>query len=234
MRLLAALMVGLAVYGAATTQVAILLLGVVLALGLMAVEAMKRAQQTRSETFNDSLSNESRTMLRPLRRQRDELKALVSGHQTSAAVKIIGTDAAEEADRIVEHATRLLELRQQAKKMSSGRGLAEEQAAELELRLEGAIDPAERMALEGALSARKAEGRHYQPIEQTLKAIDSSLAQADAALAEMKARLGLALADEAAYVHDEEGSLNETISRLRSLNTSMDEAEELLRGRLTR
>lgn len=219
-------------YGFITGNIALGLLAMLTAVAVAAVASIGAAQRQRQATGVEDLPHESRALLRPILRLREELREFVGKHSESAALKVIGAEALQEADTIVEHATRLLTLRAQTKKAALGRSLSEQEVAQLEVQLEGATNPAERQALENALAARRAEREHYGPLQDSLRAIDSSLKQAEAALSEMRARLNLAVSDEARFVSGDQQDLNDTVARLRSLSASMDEAEELLRGHL--
>ena len=98
---------------------------------------------------------------------------------------------------------------------------------ELRADISNAQSDEERETLQSALEARQTEFSHYRNAQEAVDRIDSHLRQAEAALSEIKARLGTAAAGTAENAPATE--LQETIGRLKSLGTSLEESEEWLR-----
>jgi chromosome segregation ATPase len=159
---------------------------------------------------------------------RNDIVALVESKKSDVSIAVVGAEAATEADHILSQAANMLQLRRELLKASSGKIEAEKELRSLEGELAAAGSDAERKALQSALEARQAELSHYADADSANERIVAGLRQAEAALSEMKARLTTAAANGADAV-EEEGELRETIGRLKSLGTSLDEAEAWLR-----
>ncbi|MFN3685154.1 MAG: hypothetical protein ACK41F_14660, partial [Fimbriimonadaceae bacterium] len=155
-------------------------------------------------------------------RMRDDIERIVrpAGGQPSPALKVVGEEALQEADRILRQAAALLGARRELKRIEQGRYDAEREAERLEQRLAGARD-AERQALVSALEARRAQAERYAEVSARIESIAASLDQAELALGEIKARLATAAT---AGTPAEEDSLRESLGRVRALGQSLDEA----------
>ncbi|HZH99330.1 MAG TPA: hypothetical protein VEX38_10195 [Fimbriimonadaceae bacterium] len=194
---------------------------------IMIVAGNRITQENRQETYEDELSPESRTLLRPIRKLHQELAQFVSSSDQSE-IRVIGAEALHESRTIVQHCVKLLQLRSEVRRSLQGKYAAETSLSELRASLESASGESERASLQTAMEAREKEMAHYAEQEAALGNIEGQLRQAEAALSELKARLMLSAStgDEAANSDE----LSGTLARLRSLSGSLDEAEELLRG----
>lgn len=177
-----------------------------------------QTKQSWDATGEQELTHESRAMLRPVRRLHDELREFVQTHGDSGTVKVLGAEAVREADNILEQSLKLMRLRDRLKHAARGRS-----EAEVELRRLGDV-----AADDPTRVARELEMKHYGEIESSIPKIETSIAQAVAALSELKARLAVSAASVGQTEAD--GEIAETMSRLRALSASFDEAEELLEG----
>jgi hypothetical protein len=211
------------------TLAEIFVLLVILAIAAVAFAAMKRTQATRAQVPGEDLDPESRTLLRPLRKLEEEIADIVAQNKDSATVSVLGKEALDESRRVLEQASRSLVIRAELKRSLRGEYEAQKQIEDLNAKALTAATDQERESLQAAGEARKIELGHYGTIKQTIGQIDSGLRQAEAALAEMKARLAVSAGGEKVAAASE-GDLRETISRMKALSLSYDEAEELLKG----
>lgn len=189
--------------------------------GLTLFLATNRLTRERWETTGESdLSNESRTLLRPILRLQNELESLLSSATPSASVRAVSHEAMADARHITDQCLRLLKTRDRVKAALKGRGAVEMQLQRLE--------DAEGEAVDRVRAARLQELGHYTEAMQAIPRIDSQIQQAEAALAEMKARLVLAVSRESGT--DEAEGVREAVGRLRAMSATIDEAEDLLKG----
>lgn len=202
----------------------IVAISVVLLVAALGVQFAKRGPGERQTDPLDLVSNESRSRLAPIRNLRNDIQDLYQKNSGSMVVKVMGAEAMDEAERLVKQSVDLINLRDKLQKTLYQRPVAERAIAEAESMADGA-DDATKDALQSALDARKLELSHYLQAEDGVKKIDACLAQAVAALSEMKTRLSMAAAGQGEIGQD---NMRETLSRMRSLSASFDEAEAFL------
>lgn len=195
-------------------------------IGLLAGQTIV-ANRTQSQQENrHDLSNEDHARLAPLRRLRTEIREIVAAKAGDPSVTVVGAEAVHEAERIYEQCVHLLKARRELNRAFVGRSAATQELEKLERDLASATSDVERSALESALEARRLEASHYTTADQALERIDAGLRQAQAALSEMKARLATVSAGNTETSFE----LEETLGRLRTLGTSLDEAEAWLKN----
>jgi hypothetical protein len=217
-----------AAVGAAMSQVPIMVLGLLGAVATMVWFGMSSAKQRRLSDDYDQLPPDQKILIRPIYKLHQELQATAQ-KATDATSKIIAEEAALESGSILTQSLKLVEARVQIRKGLHSRSSATSDLTELRGKLTDATDEGERQALQAAIDAREKEASHYGSMDASIEKIDATLRQAEASLAEIKARLALAsAAPEDTGAHTE---LEETLTRLRSLSVSFDEAEELLKGK---
>ncbi len=173
------------------------------------------------------LSGEAATLLHPLTKLRDELAEIVRQNGDLPEVKVIGEQAFQEAQTIVAGAVKMLSVRASLKKTLRGRGEAKVGSERLEQKLAEAQSDEERAALQSAIAARREEADQYGAVEQAIGKIDGKLREAEAALAELKARLATGAAQARTAGAGAE-DLSEMVSRLRSLGDSFTEVESMI------
>jgi predicted RNase H-like nuclease (RuvC/YqgF family) len=200
------------------------LLGVLWA-GAVATIAMRQAQHRPIEAT--PAHDEARLLLRPLRQLHEELESLVAQSQDLTVIKVIGLEALTEATTILRAAEKLAMARNELKRTLRGRGEAEVSIRRLEQRL--SVDGAEpeQAALRKAIEAHQAEIGHYVEVERGIATIEGKLSQAQAQLAELKARIAVAAAQARTDAVDS-SELGEMVERLRSLGKSLTEAETMM------
>lgn len=209
-------------------QVGLSVLGVLLAIASVAYLSMQQTKALREDGEMSDLTNEERSQLAPIRKLRNEIAETVQAKNSDVSVSVVGAEAIQEANRILDQCSKLIRLRKDLKKSLFSHVASSKELTALEADLAKATSEPERQALEQALEARKIESAHYGSAEQALQRIDASLRQAEAALSEMKARLATSALPSAEAESSDE--LEATIGRLKSLGTSLEEAEEWLKG----
>lgn len=208
-------------------QPVFILLGLVVAVGMVALMGMRQSMSHDSVVSLDDLPPEERTLLLPVKKAFQDLKQVVQENAGSATVQMLGKEAEAEAGRIFEQAAKSLRLRAELRKVLKGRYDAERDIQRLETQASSATE-VEREALSSASEARKTELGHYTIIEENVAKIDAGLRLAQAALAEIKARLNVGASGEKLAENGGE-ELRESLARLKSISLSYDEAQQLLK-----
>lgn len=197
-------------------------------IGVLAISSMRAGAASRLEDPTELMDAESRSKFVPIRRLVEEIDSVVRDHQGSPSIKVVGGEARNEAERIKSQTAEALATRTELRKSLRGRTAAETELNDLQSKLHAAQSDDERDALQGAIAARTEEIAHYDSISDSVARIDAAVKQAQAALSEMKAKLATGASGERAEATDTEG-LRETVSRLKALSVSYDEAEQTLR-----
>ncbi|MGV3616423.1 MAG: hypothetical protein ACO1SV_13925 [Fimbriimonas sp.] len=212
-------------------QYALAAIALIAWIGLLAFGAMKQTATVRSEDPTEAMDADSRALFSPVRRLTNEIEELVRRNGDTALMRTVGAEAKAEAQRIREQVAHALKVRGELKRALRGRSTAAQQITELDEKASVALTDAEREALAGAAEARRLELSHYGTVEQALARIDGGVRQAEAALSEIRARLAVAASGEKAAQAEQSDDLRETVSRLKALSLSVDEAEQMLRNR---
>lgn len=216
------------VIGAVVGNLGMTIVGLIGAIAGVGFIAARHAQDSRGADQSDTLSNEGRTLLRPVKGLADEIATLIDTNKDSQTIRIMGGEALEESKGLLGQVVRSLQTRDELKRTLRGRYEAEKEIGDARMRLEFANGP-EKESLDTAIAARTQELAHYGEIERHIKRIELSVNQAEAALAEMKARLAATASGEKEALGSGD-DLRETIGRLKSLSASYDEAEQVIRG----
>jgi hypothetical protein len=167
-------------------------------------------------------------LLRPVKKLAADIEAVIASNPDSQTVRILGKEAKDEADRLFAEVVKSLLARDKLKRSLRGRYEAERDIAEARKSLEFAGEE-EKTSLTNAIQARTLELGHYDEIEKQLKRIEVGVNQAEAVLAEMKARLSLSASSESAAL-GEGDDLRETIGRLKNLSASYEESAQVIEG----
>lgn len=203
-------------------------LGAVAWLGVVAFFGMRQAQAGAAEAgFSEQADADARILVRPLQKLHEELKQIAKENSDLAAVKVVGEEAVREAGLIVAHAQKLADLRRQIKKSLVGLSEAEVQLARMEARRASVDTVAEAESIDKAIAAYRAQTAQSGQLEESVKKIDGKIAEAQASLSEIKARLMVGAAD-ARTRGGETQELGEVVERLKTLGASFTEAEALL------
>lgn len=215
----------LAGLGIFLNSIPMVVLGLIVGVLIVAVVTMKQAQASREADPAEDLSPESRTLLRPLKKIYQEMQDAADGKSETLS-PYIAVEALNESKQLLDQSAAALKLRDRLLKESRQGYNAQKGAEDLQARLSAASSDDERASLESALTARQQEIGHYKTLEEGIAKIESSVKQAEATMAEMRAKLVSSGA--AGMVTDGNDPLRETVGRMRSLSTSLTEAQEML------
>ncbi len=193
--------------------------------------SLMRSTQHRHEdlVIGENLRPESQLLLKPIKRLAAEMHELVESRPVDSAVAMVGKEVLSECDRVVRQCAASLTVHDDLRRLSRGRFEATKEIDRVQAAMATATSPEERAAMETTIAARQSELGHYAKIESALEKIDSDLKQAEAALAEMKARLALS-ASGVSQAEADSSELRESLIRVRAVTLSVDEAEQLIRG----
>ena len=209
-------------------QLEIAVLGAVGWVASLAYYSMRAAAAKRHDS---EISAEGRRMLRPIKSLREEIAGYVSSFSDRPEISVIGGEALREADALIAHTERLVDVHDDLMKARKGRAAAERELARLRKRTKSLVSESESQSLRSAVEARETEIERYKTVDAALRRLVSNLQEAEAALSEIKARLASGAVG-AQTDSLETDDLAGMVSRLRTLSTSFDEAEEMMEGRI--
>ncbi|MEZ0325197.1 MAG: hypothetical protein ACAH95_04775 [Fimbriimonas sp.] len=205
-------------------------LGLTLWVALLVLKTMRETASRASADPREEMDAESRSLFSPIRRLTNEIEEVVERNSDSTVMKVVGKEALDEATRIHDQVAKALGVRDDLKRSLRERNMSRAEGDKLLAKAEVEQDPTVKATLLSAVEARKMELSHYAVVEETIAKIDSSVAQAEAALSEMKARLSTKASGEKAMSATDDAELRDTISRMKTLSISYDEAEQLIAG----
>ena len=226
--LIAAVGISFSAYGAWQDNYAWTALGLLVALTSVVVFALSTSRSQRLSDVYASLGLQERTHLSPIRRLRADIEKLTTDAQ-SDAVRMIAKEDLDEADSIIAQTVKMVSARSDILKALAAEPTASRESEELRSSLETA-NADETATLESALQSRERESAYYAKLRKSLERIDATLKQAEAGLAEMKAKLAVSAAVPV-ETDETDNNLREGMDRLRALGVSFDEAEQLFQGR---
>lgn len=212
-----------------TGRFEIAILGAAGAIGALAVGAGRRAQAARPDTDLDVLSLNGRAKVAPLRKLRQEIDTIFTKNPGSFALRAVESMAREEVQRLMQASIQMVQAQEKLSRISGEHSGAQKEMADLEKSIQQATTESEKAMLQSALEARKAELGHYQDLEVQKEKLEAGLRQAEAVLSELKARLAVSAAQES-NTSDSDTELRDALTRVRSLTSSLDEAEAILKG----
>jgi hypothetical protein len=203
-------------------------LAAVLWVFLLVLKTMRETASRMESDPREEMDAESRSLFAPIRRLTNEIEEVVTRNSDSTVMKVVGNEALDEAKRIHDQVAKALAVRDDLKRSLRERNMSRAESDKLLAKAEAEQDPSVKATLLSAVEARKLELSHYTVVEETIAKIDSSVHQAEAALSEMKARLSTKASGEKALSATDDTELRDTISRMKTLSISYDEAEQLL------
>ncbi|MCH8978554.1 MAG: hypothetical protein IH945_04840 [Armatimonadetes bacterium] len=216
------------VLGLVLGQPAIAFLGAVGWVATLAFFSMRAAAGKRHDS---EISAEGRTLLRPIRELREDIAGYVRSFSDRPEISVIGGEALREADALIAHTERLVDVRDDLTKAMKGRKEAERELARLRRRTKSSVSEAESESLRSAVEARETEIERYRTVDTAMRRLVDNLHEAEAALSEIRARLATGAVG-AQTVGLETDDLAGMVSRLRTLSRSFDEAEQMMEGRI--
>lgn len=171
----------------------------------------------------DRVPNEERSRLIPIRKVAREIEDLIASQKGNAIVRALGPEALDDTRRILAQAVDMVNLR--AKLQRAAYLVPQVQKAIEDAEASMAASQDQKAVLESALVARRLELSHLKRAESGIQTVDAHLTEAAAALSELKSRLMMASAGQADLGQE---SMRETLSRMRSLSATFEEAENVL------
>lgn len=222
-RIVLVLGIVLCLYGIVIQSVPAFLIGASLSVFVGVLSAIGVVKQTSSTDPLLTVHGNNRAVIIPLRKVQREIEELAQKTSADQPYSMIAKDSAAEAAAIVQQCARLLALRSEVKKALAARPEHEAGLEELRSTIQSASAGTERDATQAALEAKTALLQHFEDQERTILQIDENIRTATAVLSEMKAKLTLALLQSKGDVQTE--GLYETMARLKTLSTSLDEAQ---------
>ncbi len=218
----------MAIGGAVMANVPFMVLALLCGIASVGFLSARTAQSGRALDPSESLGNEGRALIKPVQRLATDIEEIVKTNQASPSITVIGGEALAESSRLLNQVARSLTTRDELIRSARGRHEAEKELGQARMRLEFSQGE-ERTSLEAAIAARTSEISHYDEIGTHVKRIELGVHQAEAALAEMKARLSLSVSSDKAEL-DTGDDLRETLGRLKTLSKSYDEVDQIVRG----
>ena len=171
--------------------------------------------------------NEAALVVRAAAGDEAAFAALVEAHKDSTTIRVIGAEALEESGALLQQAVKMVASAEAVRRALQGKASAENDIVDLENRVETAATDQERETLQHGIEARKLEVERYAALDLQLSEIHAGLRQAEAALAEVKARLIL-VASKPEEVQAGDAELRERLGRLHALSDSLGESDALL------
>lgn len=175
-------------------------------------------------------THQGQALLRPFRAVKADIEKLIALGKKNAVVSTIGKEALEVIDPLIKHAEKLVESHEFLTQMLKIRGSAN---SELE-RQKKQLATAEghmKESLEKSIELREAEIKKYDDIQFAADALARELKSAEIELLEIRARLAKPTAGSLTDDLDTE-DLRGMVNRLKTLNTSFDEAEQMMEERI--
>lgn len=198
---------------------------VVAGIAIAAAATMRRTKVASEGSPTEGLSLDAEARIRPLLQARRRIAEVAERNAGHPVIKVVGGEAVQEADDVIAKAAGLLRSRTELNRAGSLDDTA--RIERLRAMLEATNDLAEKDRLASAIELATSAQGHHEKRAEALARIDSQLEEARAALEEMHAELSASLTEHTGAADD----LRETLGRLKSLGTSLDEAQDLLQER---
>lgn len=209
------------------SQFAIGALLIVGGVGLIALESMKKAQQSRPDAIEDDVSPADRHLLAPIRKQLAKIDEITRANADNSGIKVIGGEALREGNSIYQQCVTLVIEKANARKNRAqmDQVLRDKQDAQNKLAL--ALTQDEKDLYETALGSYTEQEQLLGDRAKRFEAIDAQLAQAEAALKLIVTQLS-SMAQKGMSEESQSEDLRESLSRLQALGQSLGETGEFL------
>lgn len=212
--------------GLVFSQFLFVMFGLTAVVGGLLHQSFKVANEEDSKEALD-LHPDDRILLKPFTKMRDDLRQTIESGKGHSGVQVVGTEALAEAEELIVRVHNLIVHRRNLRRTLGRKSDTNKSIANLNQRLAEATSQSEKDALQAAIDARTEEKEQYIKVEETIARIDSRISQAEAAMAELQARLSVG-ATTMAQGSADQGALDDLTTRLKTLATSFEEAEEAL------
>lgn len=173
------------------------------------------------------LSPEARQLLRPFANFEEDLRKLLVKHESNPAAKVIANEARAEAAQLQAAAFRLIQSREELRKLNKPASEARLKLSQLE---EEARSRELTPALAAAIESHRDQVSEFDRVLAQITPIDDRIREAHAALSALKSRISVSSADMLAHEVTQEG-LQAMVDDMRALEKSFDETEALLKER---
>jgi len=210
---------------------AILILIFVVGIGAVFLRTVKKRGEVVFDE-RDDLNPDNRSRFSKVRQLRDDIAKLAQDAPPGSMTRIVAEEAVRESQRVAEQLRSSLLTRQKLEKLRYEESGARMESQSLERKLNSVTSESERVAISGALDAKRLELSHYGELNDLIATIDANTLRAEAALSELKARLSVGLGRDHSEGNPAD-ELRDTLSQLRGLSLSVDEAKSLLAERVT-
>lgn len=201
------------------------------AVGLLATIAYLSIKQSIKDRLASDLTLAGRRLINPLITVRDELEHVVQSGRHRAEFASIGKEALREADSIIRLASNRVEAYEGFSRTLKDQKSAEFRVAQLEEKLSGEMSDETRQALMDSISARRGVLDRYDEIRADMERIEITVNSAVDALLDVKNRL-LISGDSSGVEGLDETDLPGMVDRLKTLSTTIEEAEKMIGDRL--
>lgn len=201
----------------------LVIIGAAVWVGMTVIETAKNKPKGRHST---ELSAEARALLRPLQQQRREIASLVDKNLQNPTVKVIGTEALQEADSLISRAESIVVSLDDLTKATKGLRESDYELKRLEEKVAKSSSEEEKAALADVIEVRKSEVEHFGKVQRALESGKAKIMEAETALLAIKAQLTSAALGSESDALDTEG-LAGMVGRLKSLSNSLEEVEQM-------
>lgn len=196
-------------------------------IGLIAIESMKKTQQSRPDAIEDDVSPADRHLLAPIRKQLAKIEEITQANQDHAGIKVIGAEALNEGRSIYRQCVSLVVEKANARKNRSQMSQVQRDRQEAETKLAASTTDDEKDLYATALSSYAEQEQLLGERDKRFEAIDAQLAQAEAALKLIVTQLS-SMAQQGAVEEGQNDELRGSLSRLQALGQSLGETGDFL------
>lgn len=202
--------------------VLILLVGVFVAF----VGASKNVRSSNDTDDFPSLSFDSQAYYRPIRTLVRSIRQ-VCETSSDPAVKAMAGSVDGEIRQTHDRVVQALQTRDQLRKAIDGHANARSEVERLTQLHDGAESPQEKLSYAKALEAKSGELAEYEKAKLIIKKIEDEIETTKASLSELKAKL--AVTDATSNASERAEDLRSSLGSLETIQTSVSEAQEVLR-----
>ena len=211
-------------------MIGLVLVVVVIILVAILVAFLSSTRLSRTQTSSDdypTLSFDSQNIYRPIRSLRNSITNTIDSSDDPAVHAMAGSVRDElrvAHDRVVL----ALQTRDQLRKASEGHASAQNDLARIDKQREAAESPEEKLSFTRAYEAKTNELAEYEKAKAIIKRIEDEVELTKASLSELSAKLAVSGASINASERAED--LRTTLGSLETIQSSVDEAQVMLRS----
>ncbi len=210
-----------------TVLILVILIILLVGGGLAFVSMIASKSKEITEESIPDISFDSQNLYRPIRSLRKAIWDLVE-NSPDPAVHAMAFAVTEEVRETHDRVVVALQTRDQLRKASEGHAGAQKELACIEQQRELAESPQEKLSFTKAYEAKVNELAEYEKAKAIIKKIEDEVELTKASLSELKAKLAVSGASVNATERAED--LRTTLSSLETIQSSIDEAQVMLRS----